>query len=67
MAGLTVAVAAYTLPASSDSVVRYVGRNTASCMYSEEKSSSVKSEERSDQVIRPLLPIYVGRSSSKVS
>jgi len=33
--------------------------NTASCMYPQkEKSSGVRSEERSSQVIRPLMPTY---------
>jgi hypothetical protein len=44
---------------SSGSVVRNVRRNTASYMHPQkEKSSGVRSEERSGQVKRPLLPIY---------
>jgi len=37
MAGLSLAEAAYTHPASSGSVVRNVRRNTASCMYPAEE------------------------------
>lgn len=59
MAGLSLAEAAYTLLAISGSVVRNVKKNTASCMYPQkEKSSGVRSEVRSDRVIRTLLPIY---------
>jgi hypothetical protein len=56
---LSLAEAAYTLPASSGSVARNVRRNTASCMYRQkEKSNGVRSEERSGQVILLLLPVY---------